>query len=583
MPLFVMVIFGAIVLGAGAMLSPAYPTKQPRIALAGTLALAFIVGGTVFYSSLFGWDTLVIDYMMFALVTGIFLGGTLSVGQMRAEAKGQELLDKDQGWTGPQDLTFFAVVALLFGLPVILLQVPLGTDAQAYGYMALTTREGGTFDTLAPFLPDVQYLYSPGFSALTAYLSQQLNQGIHTVQFCVGAVLGLLNVWLAYDFGAELRDKRLGRAMGIAMLLGVAVFGMLLEGQYTALMGLAFIQAFFIFAYRYLQYGYPVDLVCAGLMLGATAISHAGSTIILLLGFVPWLVSMWLGSPKPDQQRWLWLVIGVPLVALVAVSPWVVDILPLLDDVTSPFERSATHMLVMAQNHGVIILPIALLGGWLGWQRRDLIVILAIGWLFFILDFAATGGFAALLPFITRYISPADMAWHGPILAYTILGGMGLLYLWDEVIQPRINLHITYRQSYLVNAALAAILLILSLFYEPVLNILNLPERDVSASEIEAMLWVKDHTAPDARVLGRSNWTAIITERDAVNVPQLPYATGYNETIRELLEQFWQAPQANSTILNDVTYIITAQPFVISGYQLVHSVGDVQILARQTE
>ena len=580
MPLFVIVIFAAIVLGAGAMLSPAYPTKQPRVALAGTLALGLVVGGTVFYSSLFGWDTLVIDYMMFALVTGIFLGGTLSVGQTRAEARGEELLDQDQGWTGPQDLAFFAVVALLFSLPVFVLHIPLGTDAQAYGYMALTTREGGTFNTLAPFMPDVQYLYSPGFNALTAYLSQQLNQGIHTVQFGVGAVMALVNVWLAYDFGAELRDKRLGRAMGMAMLIGVAVFGMVIEGQYTALLGLAFIQAFFIFTYRYLQYGYPVDLLSGGLMLGATAISHAGSTVILLLGFIPWIASMWLGSPKPDQKRWIKLAIGVPLIATIAISPWLVDILPMVNDVASPFERSGTNLLIMAQNHGVIILAIALLGGWLGWQRRDPIVILAIGWLFFIMDFSTTGGFAALLPFISQYINPADMAWHGPIVAYTIMGGMGLLYLWDEVIQPRINFTMTYRQSYVANALLAVILVSLSMMYQPLLDLLNLPERDSTSAEIEAMEWLKDNTEPDVRILNNptnANWASIISERDTVYAPLLPYATAYDLTEQTAFEAFWENPTLDNELLNGIDYILTTENIIFPEIEPIYNVDNVQI------
>ena len=78
MPLIVIFIFGAIIIGAGVMFSPAWPTREPRIGLNSALALALITGGAVFWASLFGWSTLVVDYLLFALVCGIFLCGTLS-------------------------------------------------------------------------------------------------------------------------------------------------------------------------------------------------------------------------------------------------------------------------------------------------------------------------------------------------------------------------------------------------------------------------------------------------------------------------------------------------------------------------
>ena len=60
-----------------------------------------------------GWDTLVVDYLLFALLSGVVLGGTLSTAQARAEARGERLEDRDQGWPGPGDLAFFAFAALL--------------------------------------------------------------------------------------------------------------------------------------------------------------------------------------------------------------------------------------------------------------------------------------------------------------------------------------------------------------------------------------------------------------------------------------------------------------------------------------
>ena len=100
MTFFIVFVFSAVLLGAGAMLSPAWRTAQPRIALSATLCLAIVVGGAVFYAKAFGWDTLVVDYLLFALLSGVVLGGTLSTAQARAEARGEQLADRDQGWPG---------------------------------------------------------------------------------------------------------------------------------------------------------------------------------------------------------------------------------------------------------------------------------------------------------------------------------------------------------------------------------------------------------------------------------------------------------------------------------------------------
>jgi hypothetical protein len=84
MPIFVIFVFGSIVMGAGSMLAPALPTRGPRIGLAAALVLAIVVVGALAYAALFHWDTLILDYMWFAILVGIFLLGTMSAGMFRS-------------------------------------------------------------------------------------------------------------------------------------------------------------------------------------------------------------------------------------------------------------------------------------------------------------------------------------------------------------------------------------------------------------------------------------------------------------------------------------------------------------------
>lgn len=578
MPIVVILIFGAVVIGAGAMLAPAWPTAQPRIGSMAALALGLVVGGAVFWAMLFGWNTLVVDYLLFALVCGIFLFGTLSYGQKRAERRGEELADEDQGWPGPTDLIFFGLVALVFMIPALVLPVPLDTDAQGFGYLALMARMGGGFQSLAPFHPEISYLYAPGFTALVAYLSQQLGQGLHTVQISVAVVLCFMLVLLAYDFGAEFRDKRLGRAMAVAMFAGLGLFTAFMDSHYTTLLALVFAFAFINFSMRYLHHRMLADAIAAGLMLGATVLCHPDTTIILALGYVPWLLTMWLGSPRPTLRVWLTMLIGIPVVALLGIGPWLANTRELLGaDIVSPFTRDPNYWQVMILYHGIWIVPVAVVGAVVGLRRRDQMALLSVGWLLMVLDFSTTGIletlFGGLLAPLLRYDYPFSIAWHGPIIPYTILGGIGLLWLWDRLAEQRFG--VTFQRY----APRALVVLVVIAFAALLFNrqLLALTKNRVgfygafsSASDVEAMLWLKQNTPAETRILNHpgpheADWVPIVSERDSVYYRPQPFFQGDEASLAEQdrLRAFWEDPAnpENARLLEEagVEYVIVPQ------------------------
>ena len=576
MILFVMFIFGAVVIGAGAMLAPAWPTKQPRIGLAAALALGVVIGGAIFWAMLFGWDTLVVDYLLFALVSSIFLFGTLSYGQKRAEAKGEVLLDADQGWTSGRDLLLFGFAALLFIIPALIVPVPLDTDAQGFGYLALTTRLGGGFDTLAPFHPEITYLYSPAFPALMAYLNHQLGLGLNLVQMGVAAVLCLLLVWLAYDFGSELQDKRLGRGMALAMLVGLGLFTAYMDSHFTAVLAIVFAVAFLTFVTRYLRYHYTGDAIAAGLMLGAVVLSHPDTTIILGLGYAPWLLTIWFGKPRPTLRAWLVLLLGVPLIAVLAISPWLLHIRELLGaDITSPFEIDPNNWKVLILNQGVLIVPLALVGAVVGLRQRNQAAVLSVGWLILILDFSTTGILPRLFPWLPflRYDYPFSIAWHGPIIPYTILGGIGLLWLWDRFFEARAGV-LLHRAAPALLVGLSVLALV-GLAVSP--QLIEISKDQVgffgafsSAADVAAMEWIKANAPEDARVLNypaphEGDWVPVISERDSVYFRPQPFFRGTEavEAEQAALLAFWRNPAdpANADLLrqHNIRYVIVPQ------------------------
>jgi hypothetical protein len=586
MPLLVWFIFGAVIIGAGAMLSPAWVTRQPRIGLAAALSLALVIGGSLFIAALFGWQSIGVDYLLFALVTSIFLFGTLTLGQKRAEERGVAIIDFHEGWTGPRDLLLFALVALVFLAPVLIFPVPLGTDAQGFGYLGLMMRLGGTLDTLAPWQPNVDYLYAPGFSSLIAYLNQQLGIGMHTIQFAVAAILCPLLVWLAYDFGGELRDKRLGRAMALAMLIGTGLLSAYLDSHFTTLLALVFAFAFLIYVMRYLREAKTADAIAGGLMLGAVIICHPDTTIILALGYAPWLVTMWFGEPRPTLRVWLVLAIGVPLLALLAIAPWLWSIRDLLGaDIVSPFARNLDYWRLMVIYQGVVIVPIALLGAVIGVRKRHQSAILSIGWVVVAFDFATTGILPTLLePLlapILRYDYPFSIAWHAPIIPYSILGGMGLLWLWDRFAEARIGAALHRYAPALLVGGIVLVLALIAL-REPLLRasrgVVGVYGAFSSAADVAAMEWLKLTAPQDALVLNHpgpheADWAPVIAERETVYFRPQPFfrdgGSGEVGTVdalsptQERLLAFWRDPAApaNAALLRDagVDYVLVPQ------------------------
>ena len=530
MSLFVVFIFGAVLLGAGAMLSPAWPTAQPRIALSASLCLALIAGGAVFYTEAFGWDTLVVDYLLFALLSGVVLGGTLSTAQARAEARGERLADRDQGWPGPEDLAFFALVALLVVIPLIHLAAPLGAQGQVSALHSLTTREGESFTSLAPFAPQAKVMVAPGLHALSAYLSQQLGLPVPLTQMSVAAVIVYLLVWLAYDFGAEIRDKRLGRALAIALLLCGGMHLSNLDGHFAELLALLFMLAFLLYALRCLRRARVADMVAGGLMMGAVVYTSLSLSLVMLFGFVALLCLAW-GSGVSLKSR-LGLALGFPVVALLGIAPWLINNLPLMLPISpSPFSAELGNLAHMTRSQGFLIVPLALWGVTIGLRERGgtrYVSRLMLLWLLLILDAALLGVLGRLLPPLGALTNAPNLARHGVILPFAWFGGLALLGIWDArvpaTLKPRLR-----RAAYPSMALTALVLVLTGLAFQPLMSaarpLLDLPPQTLSHDEAAALDWLRENAPDEALLLASdgSGWPPVVAERRAQDLRAVHY------------------------------------------------------------
>jgi hypothetical protein len=294
MVFFSLFVISAVIIGAGAMLAPAWPSSAPRIGLSATLLLGIVSGGAVWWTELFGWDTLIIDYLLFAIVSGVILGGTLSKGGENSEA----------GWPSRRELLFFGLVALVCMMPFFVLRLPLGERAASNALFTLSIQQASNIPE-----PYLGYAFAPpAFHALAAYLSQQLRQNVPTIHMALGSLIAFLCVWTVFDLGAEIRDKRLGYAMAIILLVSFGMLSLLWQSYYSQLMGVLFAFAFTTYALRYYRQHKWKDMIAAGLMLGAVLYCSPILFALCLSGYYLLILFMALPFRRASKQIAQWTI-----------------------------------------------------------------------------------------------------------------------------------------------------------------------------------------------------------------------------------------------------------------------------------
>jgi hypothetical protein len=269
-------------------------------------------------------------------------------------------------------------------------------------------------------------------------------------------------------------------------------------------------------------------------------------------------------------RTWLGLALGIPAIALVGIAPWLWHVYPLLGAaIVSPFARDPNHWRVMVLYHGVWIAPVAVWGAMMGLRRRGVThhvptitdltqqaVILAVGWLALILDFSTLGIVERVVPWLVapllRYDYPFSIAWHGPIIPYTILGGIGLHWIWVRWLEARVGAR-AGRYAYAIIGALMVLALGVFVFNRELLAFskgrVGFFGAFASHADVQAMEWLRENAPPDARILNfpgpqEGDWVAVIAQRDSVYYRMQPFFQGAEASLEEqdLLRAFWEDP-----------------------------------------
>lgn len=260
MVFFVIFILSAVLIGVGAMLAPALPTAQPRIGLSSALALFFVLAGGIFWTHWIGWDTLVIDYLLFGAVSLVVLGGTMiQAHQVNNEDDAPEAAtDDEEQWLNRDEFIFLLIVAMLCLLSLL---IPIQPPDMPF-------ETGQTLEAIQTLYPQIISIGATAFYVLSVYLTQQLQQDYLIVQQAIICVLIFLCVFTTYDLGVVIKNTLAGKILAMGVCLGLLI-GLWLQPEWYTLLPLVLLSlTILIFIVRIAQYRQRFDMLALILLSG---------------------------------------------------------------------------------------------------------------------------------------------------------------------------------------------------------------------------------------------------------------------------------------------------------------------------
>jgi hypothetical protein len=329
MTFFVIFVLMGLIMGTGTMLAPAIPSREPRIAASGIFSFGVVLSGSIFWGATFGWDTLVVDYLWFAVIVGIFLGGTLGVGMKRVEDAAEEAgedEDAAMGWPGPLPLAIFFVWFMVVSFAFFNVDVEhLLVDDDGLLERIEALQDSNDFS----IVEDVSTDQSPGFSAMLSYLDKQLD--VRSTELLRGAFITFYVTlfWLLYDLGLTLNgNHHTVWLFPLGAVTGLIVF----PENYLVLLGANFVLAFWIFALRWSRTTLTFDGFAAAVCAAAGILSYPltiGPLVLIYLG-----IGLFMGLRQyrePGQSRqllqsWGKGLVVIPMLTLMGLSPWLINL-----------------------------------------------------------------------------------------------------------------------------------------------------------------------------------------------------------------------------------------------------------------
>ncbi|MCK4790622.1 MAG: hypothetical protein KAV87_43200 [Desulfobacteraceae bacterium] len=427
--------------------------------------------------------------------------------------------------------TLLVLVALLLFLgPFRVLYLPFDTDAQGLGLQALTTRDGGTVDTLTPLYPEIKSLYSPGYFVVTAFISDLTGEDIATAMLTFSHFNAFLIVLLALTVGKILKNELFGLLFGLFFVVGLGLFTALMDAHYTVVLATLILIALLGYLFSTLKRFSWESLCASGFFLGLLVYSHPDTLIAFLIGFVPFWFVAWVALKDFKMKNFVLVVSGISMIGIVFSAPWVLKILPFLwtSEIKPGFLPSLEHWKNLVLYQGGVVAALALAGGLYQFKRLTLIGIFAVVWLVAIIDFSLLGLGSSLLsllkPNLTRHFYPFGLGWNGAIVPLALLAALFFVESREQKVAPIVrNTLVVIVLSLLAGIAFAPQIINVSKQYcsVPIYGTFSTP------ADLSAFQWLRGNTKKDALVLNYpgffGDWVPVLSERRAVKFRSQPW------------------------------------------------------------
>jgi hypothetical protein len=233
----------------------------------------------------------------------------------------------------------------------------------------------------------------------------------------------------------------------------------------------------------------------------------------------------------------------------------------------------------MVYTQGGVVVALAAIGVLIGLRKRTPAQVWMIIWLVGIVEFSTLGLLEKTFPHVMepllKYDYPFSLAWHGPIIPYTLLGGLALVWLADRLGGARMDRVVGWLAP--VAIALGVIGLVAGLrYFDQLIDTskkhLSIYGAFSSSADVDALIWLRDNAPADARVLNHpgpheADWAPVISERDSIYFRPQPFFrhTELADEEQDALRAFWQNPadEANAALLTEygVSYVLVPQVF----------------------
>jgi hypothetical protein len=428
---------------------------------------------------------------------------------------------------------------VFFSIPIIT-NIPFDVDSQGFGFLSLTVKESGSISALSPFYPEVKWVYSPSFFIFTAFISDITMASIPIAMITFSAIVCILILASAYDFGKRIKDREFGILLGISMLAGTWLFSAFLDSHYTIVLGTFFLISFVNFFFRAMKEQTVFNVFISSLALAGIFYTHPDTLFNLLIAFIPFAFTIFFSNEKLNIRKYLKLFVGMPLLSMILVLPYIIHALGILINNSFKhvgFYTSPSNIILIIAFGGLAVPILSLVGFYFAFKNRSAEDVFMITWFIAIIEFSSIGFFEYLFsrlpvnPMSLMY--PFGVAWHAPIIPLSFLAAIAL-YAGYNYSKNKFSWLFNHFKKYLVIiiSSIMIILIFCIIFSNGILIFskrfsLPLYGEFSSKEDVKAMQWIKENTPKDSFILNypmltsnnkvvgwfEGHWVPIISER----------------------------------------------------------------------